>query len=140
MLFPNINDAEEYLPLSFESIINYDTAVVNRFRFEYNIKIDTAEEYADVIVQLQPDEKCKIFVVRKNYVEGSELLDEHYRVDFDVNGKVKTFDNDYHKGRTNQISLEYDYTYPLDIKWESRKSFYNDKITYDEIGLKLDEV
>ena len=142
MLIPNINDAEEYLPLMFERFIEYDKNAINRFRFEYNIQIDTAKEYADVLLQLQPDSKCKIFIARKNYVEGSELLDSNYKVDFSVNGEVKTFDKGYHEGNTNQILFEYDYdyAYPLEIKRESRKSFYNDKITYDEIGFRLDEV
>ena len=37
MLIPNINDAEEYLPLMFERFIEYDKNAINRFRFEYNI-------------------------------------------------------------------------------------------------------
>ena len=52
MLIPNINDAEEYLPLMFERFIEYDKNAINRFRFEYNIQIDTAKEYADVLLRV----------------------------------------------------------------------------------------
>jgi hypothetical protein len=140
MLFPGINDAEEYLPQTFESVLEYDENAINRFRFEYNIKIDTAEEYADVIFQLLPEGACNTFIIRKNYVEGSELLDTNYRVDFTINGETKTLDKDYHKGKTHQIKFESKYVYPLDIRWESRKSFMgSDKITYDEIEFRIDD-
>ena len=140
MLFPNINDAEEYLPLTFESLIEYDEQKINRFRFEYNIKIDTAEEYADVIFQLNPNGKCNAYVIRKNYVEGSELLDENYRVDFTINGEEFILDKNYHKGKAHNTSFEHTYNYPLDIKWSSRKSFQgSDRITYDEIEFRIDD-
>jgi hypothetical protein len=140
MLFPGINDAEEYLPQTFESVLEYDENAINRFRFEYNIKIDTAEEYADVIFQLLPEGACNTFIIRKNYVEGSELLDTNYRVDFTINGETKTLDKDYHRGNSHQIRFEHTYNYPLDIKWSSRKSFQgSDKVTYDEIEFRIDD-
>jgi hypothetical protein len=140
MLFPNINDAEEYLPQTFSSVIEYDEHTINRFRFEYNIKIDTAEEYADVLMHLEPQGKCRTHIIRKNYVDGSEMLDENYKIEFSINGDVKTLDKEYHKGQTQQITFESVYDHPLEVKWESRKSFMgSDKITHDEIEFRLED-
>lgn len=139
MLFPGINDAEEYLPIVLSQAVEYDESTKNTFRFEYNIKIDTAEEYADIIFQLEPEGKVTTYIIRKNYVEGSELLDENYRVDFTINNETVTLDREYHQGNSHQMRFEHTYTYPLDIKWMSRKSFQgSDRVTYDEIEFRIE--
>lgn len=140
MLFPGVNDAEEYLPIVLSQNVDYDESITNSFRFEYNIKIDTAEEYADVLFQLTPEGKITTYVIRKNYVEGSELLDENYKIRFEINGETVTLDKQYHRGNSHQIRFEHTYNYPLDIKWSSRKSFQgSDKVTYDEIEFRIDD-
>jgi len=138
MLFSHLNDAEEFLPLVNEREIELDETKVNTIKFEYNMSFGPDKEKVDVEFTLDKNNRCTTKIHRYNYVPGSINLDEQYLVTFDISGQKTFLDKSYHEGDNADITFESYYTYPLDIKWYSKKPFTDTGSVYwDHIELRI---
>jgi len=146
LLFENINDAEENLPITLKKDIEIDYNTVNILKFNYNIKFKyPSKELVDVVYKFEPIDNqyhsIKTEINRHNYVLGSEQLDDRYKVTFNINEHTHTFGKNYHQGETKNINF-FDkinlQQQGILISIESKKTFENTKnIIFDQIRLEL---
>jgi hypothetical protein len=146
LLFENINDAEENLPITLKKNINIDYNIVNLLKFNYNINFkNSIKELVDVVYKFEPTDNqyhfIKTEINRHNYVLGSEHLDDSYEVTFNINEHTHTFGKNYHQGETKNINF-FDkinlQQQGLLISIDSKKTFQNTKdTTFDQIRLEL---
>ena len=137
-LFENINDVEENLPIVLQQDIDIDFEVDNYLKVEYNITIGNIKEYADV-THCIGNKSIDTTIRRKNYVEGSDLLQDDYLITFDVNGHLTKFGKEYHQGASKVIDFSSPYSFPIAIQWYSKKNFTLFKgTTWDHIILRIE--
>tara|TARA_R110000868_G_scaffold67529_1_gene200307 strand:+ start:2573 stop:3103 length:531 start_codon:yes stop_codon:yes gene_type:complete len=140
LLFGDIDDAEEKLPLKFAADVDVDFKVDNVFKLEYNIRIGHIEEYAQVYNKLS-NQTCTTNIYRNNYVQGSNTLSEDYKITFDVNGRQQHFGTDWHKGDSKHVEFDLPYNLPLSIQWYSMKRFTNmPGTTWDHIIIRMEKI
>jgi len=139
LLFSHINDAEEYLPIELSQDFNIDESKEYNIRFEYNISFGPEKEKVDVSFKFRTDNICETVIHRYNHVEGSENLDDEYLVTFDICGQKTFLDKSYHTGNSKDIKFNSFYTYPLSVRWTSRKPFTTTKKVYwDDIEFRIE--
>lgn len=139
MLFSHINDAEEYLPLKYSKDLEIDVNKENTIKFEYNISFGPIKEKADVMFILKTNGVITTNIHRHNHVEGSENLDDDYLITFLINEQKTLLDKSYHEGPSKDINFDNYYSYPLSVRWFSRKPFTDTKTIYwDDIELRLE--
>ncbi len=136
LLWKNINDVEERLPISLSKDVDIDFLVDNTFRFVYNISINGTKECAEVQHCLSKDH-VHTKIIRHNYVHGSDTLEDDYTITFDVNGSKQNFGKEYHKGDTKLLKFTNKYSIPLVIQWYSVKNFPGMPETHDHIILNI---
>ena len=138
LLCSHINDAEEFLPIGITRNIELDPNKENKIKFEYNISFGPEKEKVDVEFTLKTNSVLHTKIHRYNYVQGSENLDNDYLVTFLVNGSTTLLDKSYHEGPSRDIEFDNYYSYPLHVRWHSRKPFTDTKSVYwDDIEFKL---
>ena len=58
---------------------------------------------------------------------------------FTINDQITLLGKEYHEGETANITFDNYYTYPLRIKWGSKKSFTDtENVYWDDIELRLE--
>jgi len=139
VLFDNIDDAEENLPINKHTVLDIMEEVPSTISLDYDIKIGDVSEQSTVEFVLDPlVEMVHTKIHRKNFVEGTEKLSDDYIVTLTVNEHEQTFGKDFHTGATKTLkfSLPVDVKDVINIKLESKKVFQNDPmVTYDTIEL-----
>ena len=139
MLFSHLNDAEEFLPLKHSRDLEIDVNKENIIKFEYNISFGPVKEKVDVMFTLKTNGIITTNIHRHNHVEGSENLDEDYLVTFLINEQKTLLNKEYHEGSSKDITFDNYYSYPLHIRWFSKKPFIDTKTIYwDDIELRLE--
>lgn len=136
VIFSGVNDAEEYLPITLEKNYNFNNST-NTIIFFYDITFHPdIKEYGKIILNIS-EKRCSICIVRDNFVQGSENLD-NYIVTIDINGQKHFLDKEWHCGDSNQILFNGPAGVPCVISWSSKKSFVNGKhIYYDDTEVVL---
>ena len=141
VVFENINDAEENLPIVLSDQILFDSNSVNTISLIYNISFGDIKEKTDVNFVFDSNSSiCTTKFNRKNFVEGSEKLTDEYQVKLKVNDQTHTIDKTFHEGATKNISVQnfVDMDLPITVSLESRKQFTDsDDITYDQLEFEI---
>lgn len=141
VLFENINDAEENLPLLMSDQILFDSNSVNTVNLIYDISFGDKKEKTDVEFVFDSNSSiCSTSFHRKNFVEGSEKLSDQYVVTLTVNDQIHTLQKDFHQGETKKIIVQnfIDMDLPIHIKLESKKVFVDSSdITYDQLEFEI---
>lgn len=141
LLLSHINDAEEYLPLEYVKDLYIDDTRDNSIKFEYNLSFGPVTEKVDVIHDLKTNNVCSTTIHRHNFVEGSENLTDDYLVTFSINNQKTFLNKDWYEEDTKVIKFDSHYTYPLDIRWFSKKPFVNSSDVYwDDIQFRMEEI
>ena len=92
VVFENINDAEENLPIVLSDQVLFDPNSVNTISLIYNISFGDIKEKTDVDFVFDSNSSiCTTKFNRKNFVEGSEKLTDEYQV------KLKVIPQGFHK-------------------------------------------
>jgi len=139
IVFSNINDAEEHLPIIREEPISLDENKEHTIKCVYDVLFDTVSEKVDIIFKLKTDGVLETSIIRHNFVEGSETLDGDFLITFTINDQITLLGKEYHEGETANITFDNYYTYPLRIKWGSKKSFTDtENVYWDDIELRLE--
>lgn len=139
MLFSHINDAQEYLPLEYSKEINLNESKDNLIKFEYKLSFGPEKENVDVIYNLKTNGVCETTIHRHNFVEGSQNLDEGYLVTFSINDQKTFLDKKYHEENSKIIRFDSNYSYPLDVRWFSKKPFTDtSKVYWDDIRFRIE--
>jgi hypothetical protein len=141
VLFENINDAEENLPVLMTDQILFDSNSVNTVNLIYDISFGNIKEKTDVEFVFDNNSSiCTTIFNRKNYVEGSEKLSDDYVITLTVNNHQTLISKEFHQGETKRISVQnfIDMDLPIHIKLESKKAFVDTKdITYDQLEFEI---
>lgn len=138
LLFANINDVEENLPIYLEKEVDINFKVDNILKVEYNIRIGDIVEYADVVHTIN-EEEVVTNIVRKNHVKKSNGLTDDYKITFDINNNQTYFGKEYHQGSTKNITFSNRYKLPLDIQWYSKKQFtFMQGVFWDHIHIRIE--
>jgi hypothetical protein len=141
VLFKNIDDAEENLPITLSDQILFDTQSINVISLIYDIKFGTVEEKTEVDFIFDPNSSvCTAKFNRKNFVVGSEKLTDEYKITLTMNDQTHTLDKTFHQGKNKTVSVQnfMDLDLPIKIKLESKKQFENQSdITYDQLEFEI---
>ena len=141
VVFENIDDAEENLPIVLSDQILFDPNSVNTISLIYNISFGDKQEKTDVDFVFDSNSSiCTTKFNRKNFVEGSEKLTDEYQVKLKVNDQTHTIDKTFHEGATKNISVQnfVDMDLPITVSLESRKQVTDsDDITYDQLEFEI---
>mgnify|MGYP001227625985 CR=1 FL=1 len=139
IVFSHINDAEECLPITLEEPISLDENKEHTIKCVYDVLFDTVNEKVDIIFKLKTNGVLETSIHRHNFVEGSETLDSDFLITFVINDQKTLLGKEYHEGNTANITFDNYYTYPLKIKWGSKKSFTDtENVYWDDIELRLE--
>ena len=138
IIFPHINDAEEFLPISLDDVLNLDENKENIVKFAYEVSFGTVNEKVDLIFKLKTNGVCETNICRYNFVEGSEKLTDDFLITFVVNDQITLIGKEYHEGNTANITFDNYYTYPLKINWSSKIPFTDTTNYWDETELRLE--
>jgi hypothetical protein len=141
VVFENINDAEENLPIVMNEQILFDSNSVNTVDLIYNISFGDVKEKTDVSFVFDSNSSiCTTYFNRKNFVEGSEKLSNEYLIKLKINNQTHAFDKTFHEGETKNISVQtyVDMDLPITVSLESKKQFLDsDDITYDQLEFEI---
>jgi hypothetical protein len=141
VVFENINDAEENLPLTLSDQILFDSDSVNSVSLIYNISFGEIKEKSEVDFVFDSNSSiCTTNFNRKNFVQGSEKLTDQYCVTLKINDQTHTLDKTFHKGETKKISVQnfVDMSLPITVSLESKKQFEDSNdITYDQLEFEI---
>jgi len=141
VVFENINDAEENLPIVMNEQILFDSNSVNTVDLIYDISFGDIKEKTEVGFVFDSNSSiCTTHFNRKNFVEGSEKLTDEYKITLKINDQTHTIDKSFHQGDTKNISLQtfVDMDLPITVSLESKKQFKNsDDITYDQLEFDI---
>ena len=141
VVFENIDDAEEKLPIVLSDQVLFDPDSVNTVSLMYDISFGDIKEKTDVDFVFDSNSSiCTTKFHRKNFVKGSEKLTDHYQVKLKVNDQTHTLDKTFHQGDTKNISVQnfVDMDLPITVSLESKKQFEDsDNITYDQLEFEI---
>ena len=141
VVFENINDAEENLPIVLSDQILFDSNSVNTISLIYNISFGDIKEKTDVNFVFDSNSSiCTTKFNRKNFVEGSEKLTDEYQVNLKPPAHIHTIDKTFHEGETKNISVQnfVDMDLPITVSLESKKQFMDSNdITYDHLEFEI---
>lgn len=133
LLFSNIDDAEENLPLEYRADIDLQKTL----EFRYDIIFgDGTKESAQITFMFSND--CQVTIHRPNYLIGSEKLDV-YDVKFNLNGTMYHIGSEYHQDDSKTLNLQGALSNPFQARWSTRKSFVGSQhIYWDDVVLELE--
>ena len=141
VVFENINDAEENLPLLMSDQILFDSDSVNVVNLIYDISFGDTKEKTEVDFVFDSNSSiCTTTFNRKNFVEGSEKLTDDYGVTLTVNDQTHKLDKTFHQGETKKVSVQnfVDMDLPITVALESKKQFTNcADVTYDQLVFEI---
>lgn len=141
VVFENIDDAEEKLPIVLSDQVLFDPNSVNTISLIYNISFGDIKEKTDVDFVFDSNSSiCTTKFRRKNFVKGSEKLSDQYQVKLKVNDQTHTLDKSFHQGETANISVQnfVDMDLPITVSLESKKQFEDSNdITYDQLEFEI---
>lgn len=127
ILFSNIDDCEENLPIVLEQ--QCDLKDHNNLVFDYDITFhDTIKERAKIVFEISKDITL-IKIIRENYVEGADELDE-YLITFQINDNTFYIDKDFHNGDQKNLEFSSPTEYPFYARWSTKKTFKKGKTTW----------
>jgi hypothetical protein len=132
LLFSNIDDAEENLPLTYQA----DIDLYKTIEITYDIMFgDGTKESASITFEFS--DQCHVHVHRPNYLKGSDNLDQ-YDVTFDINGNIYQIGPEYHQGDSKTLDMQGTLTLPFRARWSTKKSFIGGRYVYwDDTILEL---
>lgn len=132
LLFSNIDDAEENLPLIYQADIDLSKTIEIRYNIVFG---DGTKESAKITFEFL--DRCYVHVYRPNYLIGSHKLDQ-YNVTFDVNGTIYQIGPEYHQGDSKTLNMQGTFTLPFKARWSTKKSFIGGQYVYwDDTILEL---
>jgi len=141
VVFENIDDAEENLPLLMSDQILFDSDSVNTISLIYDISFGDVKEKTEVDFVFDSNSSiCTTTFNRKNFVEGSEKLTDEYDVTLTVNDQTHKLDKTFHQGDTKKVSVQnfVDMDLPITVALESKKQFTDSAdVTYDQLVFEI---
>ena len=141
VVFENIDDAEENLPLLMSDQILFDSDSVNTISLIYDISFGDVKEKTEVDFVFDSNSSiCTTTFNRKNFVEGSEKLTDDYGITLTVNDQMHKLDKTFHQGETKKVSVQnfVDMDLPITVALESKKQFTDSAdITYDQLVFEI---
>jgi len=141
VVFENIDDAEENLPLLMTDQILFDSDSVNVVTLIYDISFGDIKEKTEVDFVFDSNSSiCTTTFNRKNFVEGSEKLTDEYDVTLTVNDQTHKLDKTFHQGDTKKVSVQnfVDMDLPITVALESKKQFTDSAdVTYDQLVFEI---
>ena len=141
VVFENIDDAEENLPLLMSDQILFDSDSVNTISLIYDISFGDVKEKTEVDFVFDSNSSiCTTTFNRKNFVEGSEKLTDDYGITLTVNDQMHKLDKTFHQGETKKVSVQnfVDMDLPITVALESKKQFTDSAdVTYDQLVFEI---
>jgi hypothetical protein len=141
VLFENINDAEENLPIILQDQIPFDSYNINTVSLLYDISLGDVKEKTEVTFVFDGNSSiCTTNFFRKNFVQGSDKLTDQYCIRLCVNGQQHLLDRSFHQGDIKQVSVQnfVDMDMPISVELESKKQFTDSMdITFDQLEFKI---
>src|SRR6056300_143408 len=141
VVFENIDDAEENLPLLMTDQILFDSDSVNVVNLIYDISFGDIKEKTEVDFVFDSNSSiCTTTFNRKNFVEGSEKLTDNYDVTLTVNDQTHKLYKTFHQGETKKVSVRnfVDMDLPITVALESKKQFTDSvDVTYDQLIFEI---
>lgn len=135
IIFSAINDCEENLPIILEK--SCELKDNNIVMFDYDITFhDIIKERSKIFFSIGKD-KTVTEIIRENYVEGVDDLDE-YLITFQTNARVFYIGKDFHNGDQKHLRFDSSTEFPFYARWSTKKTFKKGQTDwYDDMILEI---
>jgi hypothetical protein len=136
VLFANINDCEENLPITFKIDIAWSNSG-NIVEFDYDINMHEVKEFATIALKFS-DQKVTLEVCRPLPVPGAEHYEFSAR--FRINDRELCLGKEYHQGHQKKIMqiFPFELDQPFMARWSCRKRPQSSTTVYhDDLIMEL---